>query len=96
MNDVYHEIKQRNKNSSKNYEFKSKLSTIKSRISSYSANKYNNNLLRNDFKYNNNSPDKLKMHKYTPQKSNNLNFNELLDLCSKENLRTYYINSRKD
>ena len=96
MNDVYHEIKQRNKNPSKNYEFKSKLSTIKSRISSYSANKYNNNLLRNDFKYNNYSPDRLKMHKYTPQKSNNLNFNELLDLCSKENLRTYYINSRKD
>ena len=88
MNDVFHEIKQNNKkSSSKNYEFKSRLLNIKSKITSQSVNRYNKKSFRKN---------QLNVHRYTPKKSSNLNFDELLNLCSKENLKSYYTNSRKN
>ena len=88
MNDVFHEIKQNSrKSSSKKYEFKSRLLNIKSKITSQSVNRYN----KKSFTKNH-----LNTHRYTPKKSSNLNFDELLNLCSKENLRSYYTNSRKN
>ena len=88
MNDVFHEIKQNNKkSSSKKYEFKSRLLNIKSKITSQSVNRYNKKSFRKN---------QLNVHRYTPKKSSNLNFDELLNLCSKENLKSYYTNSRKN
>ena len=82
MNDVLYEINQNTKkSSSKKYEFKSRLSNIKSKMKSQSVNKYNKKSIRKN---------QMNINRYTPKKSKNLKFEELLNLCSKENLKSHY------
>ena len=81
FDDVFYEIKNKKSKSIKKYEFKSRLSNIKSKIKySNTFNKYNK-IGENKFiniQYNN-----------RPKKSNKLNYDDLLNLCSKENLKNY-------
>ena len=86
INDVFYEIKSKNSKSLKKYEFKSRLSNIKQKIKySHTYNKYN--------KIGKNKSIYIK-YIYRPNKSNKLNYDDLLNLCSKENLKKYSKNCK--
>ena len=79
MNDVFYEIKNKNSNSKTRSELKSRLSNIRSKIKySHTFNKYN--------KIGKNKSINIQ-YNYRPKKSNKLNFDDLLNLCSKDNLK---------
>ena len=79
INNIFNEIKD---NNIKNYNFKNRLINIKSKITySHSLNKY----------FNSGKIIKTNRYNYHPirKKTNNKNFNELLNLCSQENFKKY-------
>ena len=77
INNIFNEIKD---NNIKNYNFKNRLINIKSKITySHSLNKY----------FNSDKKIKTSRYNYPRKKTNNKNFNELLNLCSQENFKKY-------
>ena len=87
IKDVFHEIKEENKKTySLRTEFQNRLSNIELKIKfSRSLNKYS--ILGKDRLVN--------RYQYRTKKSTNLNFDDLINLCTKENLKKYSKSAKK-